>query len=145
MKGNDLSNVVASRIIVVFEGLLGWLDAGKVDEYTKHVAEEHWNSAVSCFTFNNDVINRILYLTWKSNYNIHVVTWFPQQAADVIADRLDSLSIPVRSVFSSTPEDMAKMLVYNNDITCIYDPVPQHVLTFGSKGYLVTNANEIGL
>jgi len=144
MQFGDLSNEVASRIILVFEGLLGHLPAGKVADYEKYSEEGRWDSVISQFQLNDMVLNRVLYLTWKSNFNIHVVTWFPEEAAVVISDKLDALSIPVRSVFSSTPAKLAKMLVYSPDITCVYDPVPEHVLTFGSKGFVITDPNQIG-
>jgi len=140
----DLSNEISPRVLIVFEGLIGWLPPEKVDEYVKHKDAGHWNSAISCFTINNQVLNKILYLTWKSNYNIHVVTWFPEAAAETIQEKLEMFSIPVRSVFSSSPEALAKMLVYNPDIVAVYDTVPQHVLTFGSKAKLITDINQIG-
>lgn len=144
MQNGNLSNRTAPRVLLVFEGLLGYLPPGKVAEYEKHVAAEQWNSVIYQFQLDNNLINRILYLTWSSDYNFHVVTWFPPLAATVIADRLDELSVPVRSVFSSTPEKLAKILVNNPDIVTVYDTVHQHVLTFGSKAKLVTNASDIG-
>ena len=144
MKFGDLSNRTAARVLIVFEGLVGHLPAGKVDDYVRYCEQERWDEAVYQFSLNSNVLNRILYLTHNQDYNFHVVTWFPGKAAEAIAERLESFSIPVRSVFSSTPEKLAKMLVNNPDITCVYDVVHQHVLTFGSKAKLVTDASDIG-
>jgi len=145
MLGGDLSNKTAPRVLIVFEGLIGHLPADKVDEYVKYKEQGLWDSVIFQFTLNNAVLNKILYLTWQSDYNFHVVTWFPKEAAAVIQEKLEELSIPVRSVFSSTPEKLAKMLVNNPDIVAVYDVVHQHVLTFGSKAKLVTDISDIGV
>jgi hypothetical protein len=144
MKNGDLSNRTAPRTLIVFEGLLGFLPADKVDDYQKYVDESRWDEVIYLFQLNQNLLNRILHLTWSSDYNFHVVTWFPTLAATAIQEKLDNLSIPVRSVFSSTPEKLAKILINNPDIVCVYDVVHQHVLTFGSKAVLVTDVNQIG-
>jgi hypothetical protein len=144
MLNGDLSNRTAARVLLVFEGLIGYLPAEKVPEYEKYAAEERWDEVIYQFDINSAVVNKILYLTWNANYNFHVVTWFPTLAATAIQEKLDELSVPVRSVFSSTPGKLAKMLVNNPDIVAVYDTVPQHVLTFGSKAQLVTDVNQIG-
>jgi len=144
MLGGDLSNRTAPRVLITFEGLIGHLPEDKVPDYEKYVAESRWDEVIYQFQFNSDVLNRILYLTWTSDYNFHVVTWFPKEAATAIERKLDELSIPVRSVFSTTPEKLAKMLVNNPDIVTVYDTVHQHVLTFGSKAKLVHSASDIG-
>jgi hypothetical protein len=140
----DLSNRTAPRVLIVFEGLIGNLPAAKVPDYEKYVAEERWDEVIYQFDFNSSVLNRILYLTWNADYNFHVVTWFPPAAATAIEAKLEELSIPVRSVFSTTPEKLAKILVNNPDIVTVYDVVHQHVLTFGSKAQLVTSVAQIG-
>lgn len=144
MKGGDLSNRTAARVLIVFEGLVGYLPADKVPEYEKYLAESRWDEVIHLFTINSSVLNKILYLTWNADYNFHVVTWFPNEAAQAIQLKLEELSIPVRSVFSTTPEKLAKILVNNPDIVAVYDTVPQHVLTFGSKAQLVTEISDLG-
>lgn len=144
MQNGDLSNRTAPRVLIVFEGLIGHLPEENIDDYTKYVNEERWDEAVHQFNLNNSVLNRVLYLTWSSDYNFHVVTWFPKEAGDAIQNRLEELSIPIRSVMSTTPEKLAKILVNNPDIVTVYDVVHQHVLTFGSKAKLVIEPSDIG-
>jgi hypothetical protein len=144
MKNGDLSNVVAPRLIVVYEGAIAYLPADRVPEYEKSVKKDDWKKVASLFRFNAAMLDRILYLTWKKNYNISIVTWFPQEIVEHIEEGLANLSIPVRSVFASTPEDLARLLPYNPDVVTVYDPVPEHILTFGSKGYVLTHPSDIG-
>jgi hypothetical protein len=144
MKNGDLSNTVAPRIIVVYEGAVAYLPSEKVPEYEKALKKENWKVIAGLFSFNGPVLDRILYLTWKKNYNISIVTWFPQAIVEHIEAALDNLSIPVRSVFSSSPEDLARLLPYNPDVVCVYDPVPEHIFMFGSKGFVLTDPNQIG-
>lgn len=145
MKNGDLSNVVAPRIIVVYEGAVAYLPEDRVKDYEKALKKNNWHEIVNLFRFNSQMLDRILYLTWKKNYNISIVTWFPQEMASAIEDKLADLSIPVRSVFSSEPDDLARLLPYNPDVVCVYDPVPEHILKYGSKGFVLTDPNQIGV
>ena len=144
MLNGDLSNVVAPRLIVVFEGAIGSLPESKVKDYEKAAKRNDWWRAVSYFELNELMLARILYLNWKSNFNISLVTWMPEEAAEAIDEMMSEHSIPVRGCFSSKPSSLARLLPYNPDIACIYDPVPEHILMFGSKGTVLTDANQIG-
>lgn len=144
MKNGDLSNQVAPRILIVFEGAVGYLPPDKVDAFLKHEKKSEWRKAIACFDLNWDILGQVLRITRTKNYNVSVVTWLPQEAADAVEEILIENNIPVRSVLSSSPEALAKMLPYNPDVVTVYDPVPEHVLTFGSKGYVLTRPSQIG-
>ena len=145
MLNGDLSNRTAPRVLIVFEGLIGHLPAEKVPSYEKLMNELRWDEVIYLFDLNNQVLNKVLYLTWNADYNFHVVTWYPKEAAEAIQEKLEALSIPIRSVMSTTPEKLAKILVNNPDIVAVYDTVQQHVLTFGSKAQLVREVSDIGI
>lgn len=144
MRYGDLSNVVAPRLLIVFEGGVGVLPAGKVKEYDKAVKKDDWLTAVNLFELNEIILQRILYLTNAKDFNISVVTWLPGDAFKAIEYLMEYNSVPVRSVFPSTPDALARMLPYNPDIRCVYDPVPEHILKYGSRGSVLTDANQIG-
>lgn len=144
MRYGDLSNVVAPRLLIVFEGAVGVLPADRVKEYDKAVRKNDWDAAVNLFDLNELILQRIMYLTFSKDFNISVVTWLPGSACVSIYDRLADQSIPVRSCFASTPDVLARMLPYNPDIRCVYDPDPSHILKFGSRGSVLTDASQIG-
>jgi hypothetical protein len=144
MKYGDLSNVVAPRLLIVFEGAVGTVPADQLKLYDKAVAKKTWFAAIGYYELNEPILQRILWLTYAKDFNISLVTWLGEEAASRIEERMSVESIPVRSCFSSTPDQLARMLPYNPDIRCIYDPVPEHILKFGSKGSVLTTPNQIG-
>ena len=144
MKNGDLSNQPAPRLIVVYEGALAYLPEDRVKEYEKALKKKDYKKVAALFRFNSAMLDKILYLSFKKNYNISVVTWFPEEVVGEIEEALATLSIPVRSVFSSSPDDLARLLPYNPDVVCVYDPVPEHILKYGSKGFVLTDANDLG-
>lgn len=150
MRFGDLSNAVAPKLIIVFEGGMTIGPDAHLKEYEKALHKNDWRKAVRLFDLREDVMSRILYLTYAKDFNISVVTWLGNNqqdgdvAADEIEDIMDENSIPVRSCFRSTPDTLARMLPYNPDIRCVYDPDPAHILKFGSKGSVLKDASQIG-
>lgn len=82
---------------------------------------------------------------WKKDYNVGIVTWYNEDMADVIADYLADNSIIVNGVTAWQPKMLAHELVNRPDIITIYDADPKHVLLFGSKCVLFTDAKQIGV
>jgi hypothetical protein len=144
LKNGDLSNKVAPRIIVVFEGAVGKLPEKNVKEHEKLVSRKDWLRVPRLYDLDENILGRMMNLTWKHDINISLVTWMPDDAAIGISDLMDENSVPVRGCFSSAPVQLARLLPYNPDIVCVYDPVPEHILTFGSKGQVLTDASQIG-
>lgn len=150
MRYGDLSNVVAPRLIVVFEGGLAAGPDSNLKEYEKALRKNDWRTAVRLFELREPMLQRILYLTYAKDFNISVVTWlgFPEKEGVVAANEIEEImvenSVPVRSCFWSTPDRLARMLPYNPDVRCVYDPDPAHILKFGSKGSVLTEASQIG-
>lgn len=150
MRFGDLSNVVAPRLLIVFEGGIASGPDANLKEYEKALRKDDWRAAVRLFELRESVLQRILYLTFAKDFNISVVTWlgFPEEQGNIAADEVNKImeenSIPVRSCFWSTPDRLARMLPYNPDIRCVYDPDPAHILKFGSKGSVLKDANQIG-
>lgn len=143
MLNGTLSNQLAPSVIIVFEGVLAIPEESI--EVTKYYNSGQWDEALSFYHLNQQVIDRLLYLTWKKDYNVHVVTWMNEDMATVIEELVADNNIMVRSVESWIPKAMAKHLVRRPDIICIYDADPKHVLLFGSKARLFTDASQIGV
>jgi hypothetical protein len=144
MKGGTLSNEVSPRHVIVFEGGIAVLPVQKRAEFDKEVSKDRWWKAIRLFEYRTSVINQIERVIRTMNANIEVCTWMGEDAALAIEDELDDLHVPVRSVWASTPFELAKALAYLPDIAAIYDPDPDHVLTYGSRGVLLTEARQIG-
>lgn len=144
MKFGELSNKVAPRAVILFEGLLGLLPSGSIQEHDKAVKKNDWEKVVSLFKLNEIYLMKLLDLTRRKDINFSVVTWMPEPADQAIVDMLDKQAIPVRGCFSSSPEVLARMLPYNPDVAIVYVPSTEYVLTLGSKCYVVTEPSDIG-
>ena len=144
MKHGDLSAEVAPRIVVVFEGIVGILPDPHDKKYLKAIEKKHWAEAIRFWHLNEMVLAKFWYLTAKRSLNIEVCTWLGPEMAEAIRDLLDENNIPVRDVWHSTPAKLSRELAWLPDIIAVYDSDSNHVFTFGGKGKIVTNFNQIG-
>ena len=149
MRGGDLSNKVSPRHVVVFEGGLAVLPADNIPLFEKAMKRKRYFEAITYWDWKAYMLNQIERLIRRTDINIEVCTWIGAdlEHADfalAIENALDRMNVPVRSVWSSTPDELAKMLPHLPDIACIYDPEPSHILKFGSRGVILTSPSQIG-
>jgi len=148
MQKGDLSNSVAPRHVVVFEGGIATLPLVNASDFDKAMKRKRYWEAINFWEWNPHVLGQIERVVRTMGVNIEVCTWIKSDEyagfAMAIADELDKINIPVRSVWESSPNELARALAYINDIACIYDPDPAHVLTFGKRGVYLTSPNQIG-
>lgn len=149
MKHGNLSNKVMPSLVIVFEGAVGVLPEEKIKDYHKLVARNRWWEAIDLFELSFPYMNKMLDLTWNKGYNLELVTWMSfdtehHDAALRIAERMDVENVPVYSVWASTPDQLARSLPYLPRIARVYDPDPAHVFTYGGKGVVLINPNQLG-
>lgn len=144
MRFGQLDNTPSPRIVIVFEGAIGRVPEEREKDYAKAVARGRWFEAISCFDLSDIMLRKLLDISWRLNLNVNVVTWLGEEAAIAIEFLLERENIPVRGCFASTPLRLARDLPYNPDIVAVYDPDPAHVFTYGSKGILLEDPNQIG-
>lgn len=144
MQHGDLSNVVTPRLVVVFEGAVGFLMDEYDKKYQKALKKEKWWEAIAYWKLNDKMLGRLWYLFAKKSVVIDICTWMGDGMAAAIEDVLNFSNVPVQSVWASTPDILARSLAYTPDIALVYDPDPDHVFTYGGKGRLLTDVNQIG-
>lgn len=144
MQKGDLSNAPVPRIIVVYEGVLASVPELNQKSFSLAKLKNNTSGMFSCYTPDDLAMGQVLRLCLRDNINVSVVTWMDDPVSRLISDQLDYLGIPVRNVFRDTAYLLAQRLPYNPDVVCVYDSDPDHVLLFGSKGYLVTKPQQIG-
>lgn len=143
MLGGNLSNKLAPRILLTFEGCLATVSDESA--FDSAYSEQDYELALACLNINTNVVKRLLYIVWKKDYNVGVVTWYNEDMAAAIEDYLTDNNVVVNGVTSWAPKMLAHELINRPDIMAIYDADPQHVLLFGSKCVLFTDANQIGV
>lgn len=144
MKGGDLSNLSVPHLVVVYEWGLTNFTNGAEAWYDKLVKKGDWTQAIYCWEFKETMMRKIMDLTYRQNFNINIVTWMGDDAADAITEQMNEENIPVRGCFASTPQRLARSLPYNPQILCVYDPDPANVLVYGSKGVVLKTPEQLG-
>lgn len=143
LRNGDLSSRMLPRLLVVFEGAIGILPVDKQVAFDKAVKRHRWQEAIGLYELNELILSKILDLHWRLDVNVTVVTWMGEDAELAISMRLDEENIPAGTM-SSSPNRLARELSYRPDIVAVYDPDPAHVFTYGGKGVVLTDANQLG-
>lgn len=145
MKGGDLSNVVVPRIVLVFEGALGFLPASRVSSFNTLGSTGHWYEAARCWDLNDMMMRKIWDVTYRQSFQLEVVTYAgPPELAESLQERFDDEGLPISRTVASTASRMARRLSYAIDIAYVYDVDPQHVMMYGGRGRHLTNVNQLG-
>lgn len=142
MQNGDLSNRVSPRVLLVFEGALGFCTDQK--KFDKAIARKSWGRSVRFWELNELMVRKILWLFHKKDVRTEVVTFLPAQFADELAEWLDEMDLPVHRVWSTTPEALGRQIAYMPDLACVYDPEPRRWLAYGAKGRFLTSVSQLG-
>ena len=109
MQGNDLSNTPVPRLVIVFENGLGYLMDKDRPQWKKLARRRKWDDVAALFRLEPMMMRQIAWLTHRKGMSIDVVTYCgPPDFADALARRFDTENLPVRRVFASTPDRMAR-------------------------------------
>lgn len=145
MLNGDLSNVVVPRLVLVFEGALGFLPPDRVEQYNKLGSAGHWDQAARCWDLNELMMRKIWDVVWRQSFQLEVVTYAgPQNLAESLQERFDEENLPVSRTLASTPDRMARRLAYAPDIAVVYDSNAEHAFTYGGKGRYLTSVHMLG-
>ena len=145
MRGNDLGNTPVPRIVVVFENAIGYLPEEKRAEWRRLSRARQWDDVARLFVLDQMMLRKITDLTYRFSVSVDVVTYCgPEEFAEALARLLDRENVPVRIVFASTPERMARTTSYEPDIRAVYDANPENALVYGRKGVHLTSFHQLG-
>lgn len=145
MRNGDLANVPVPRIVVVWENAIGYLPDHRRERWRELKKARDWDGLVRLFELDQLMLRTITDLTYRFSVSVDVVTYSgPEPFADALARLLDRENVPVRIVFSSTPERMARRTSYEPDIVAVYDANAEHSLAYGRKGVHLTHHSQLG-
>lgn len=141
----DLSNVVVPRLVLVFEGALGFLPPDRVEDYNKLGSRGAWDQAARCWDLHDLMMRKIRDVTIRQNFQLEVVTYAgPPEFAQSLQELFEEEGLVISRVLSSTAVRMARRLAYAPDIAYVYDTDPQHVMMYGGKGRHLTSVHQLG-
>lgn len=145
LKGNDLSNVVTPRLVLVFEGALGFLPEARVRDYNYHGTKGNWRLAWQEWELDDLAMRKIWDVTFRQSFQLEVVTYVaPEEGAPALAERLEEENLPVSRVTASTPARMARRLAYAPDVAYVYDANRLNALVYGSRGGYMSSIHQLG-
>jgi hypothetical protein len=145
MKHGDLSNRVSPRVLLVFEGSLGYLEDKDRKAYMKFAGRGRWYRAVRLWKLDEMYVRQILYLYWKLDYNVEIVTFLGDSFAAELSDYLADEQVVVHNVWASTPTLLARKIAFMPDLSRVYDPDPERWLTYGGKGTYIRSHTQLGV
>jgi hypothetical protein len=143
---NDLSNRPVPKAILVFEGALGFMHQADEPAFQAYMSKGWHDQAVALFTLNDLLMKVIWQRVTKDSLSIELVTFLgDDNFARALADRIWTEELPIRSVWSTRPDRLARKLISMPDIVRVYDPWPDHQAMYGAQvGRYLTDANQFG-
>jgi hypothetical protein len=145
MRHGDLDNTPVPRLVIVFENAVGYLPDDRRDRWAELKAARDWDGMAGLFELDPMLLRKITDLTYRFSVAVDVVVYCgPEPLAEAVARRLDRENVPVRIVFSSTPERMSRRTSYEPDIMAVYDANPGHQLAYGRKGRYLEDYRQLG-
>ncbi len=148
MKHNDLSSQVVPRLALVFEGALGFADRAALRQFEKDLKRKHLDWAASRWVLDPTMMLKIWDVTKRLSFNLDIVTFLADGSeffGEALAIRLqDVYDLPIHGVIATTEDKLSRKIAYMPDLAKIYDPDRLRSLRWGSKGYHLTDLNQLG-
>jgi hypothetical protein len=143
LKGN-ISNVVQPRVLLVFEGALGFISGDAVSDFNREASVGHWLPAWKMWEMNELMARKIWDVTRRQNINVALITYVSddQVAAVGLQEWADEARLPITECWADTPQRFARELSYMPDVACVYDASASTCAALGSKGRLLKNVHD---
>lgn len=145
MRGNDLSNNPVPRVVIVFENALGALPDSRRAKWRELSRKGKWDDVARLFELDDIMLRKITWLTHRYSMSIDVATFCgPEEWARALERLFDRESVPIRIVYATTPERLARKTSFEPDIVTIYDANPEHRMVYGPKGVYLSDHRQLG-
>lgn len=147
MKGNDLSSVVVPRVILVFEGALGFIPEDKTLVFNTEASRGDWHRAWQCWDINDMMARKIWDVVIRKSLQIEIVTYVGDGSDECLAgleNLIDEHNIPASVSMEADAQTMARELAYRPDVIQIYDANTETAFAYGRRGVLLKNVSMFG-
>jgi hypothetical protein len=134
------------KIVLVFEGALGFIDRNDRRKFDRQIRRKRWHEAAELWVLHPLMMQKIWDVAKRLSLTLEVVTFAgPQEFGEALEYRLqDTEELPVHRVWATRPELLARKIAYMPDLAAIYDPDAARWLTWGGKGRIITDVNQLG-
>lgn len=145
MLNGNLSNIVQPRVLLVFEGALGFISGSDVEEFNLRASDDRWHEAWKLWTLNQGMMGKIWHVVRNQNINVSLVTFIAPEDGNAsygLQQLMDDHHLPISEVLSISAKRLARELAYMPDVAMVYDANPESWAMFGRKGHALTNVND---
>lgn len=146
MLNGNLSNQPVPKVLLIFEGALGFLHQADQQVFDKYL-EKGWNDrAVALFTLNDLLMKVICQRVKRDCLSIELVTFIgDDHFAKALADRVWVEELPIHSVWSTRPDRLTRKLINMPSVSRVYDPWREHQGLYAPGiGRYIEDANQFG-
>jgi hypothetical protein len=133
MEHGDLSNEAPKRLWIVFEGLLAQPVQPQRARRRRLLSARPPEPRPEHYALDTRVVDVVARLQHHTSYHLETVTWLGGHFAQQLDDWLLEQAVHLHAV-AADPIELARRIAHRPDITRIYDPDRDHVLTFGARG-----------
>lgn len=146
MEHGNLSNSVTPRVLLVFEGSLGFIDGQKMGAFDEHASKGDWLAAWRQWDINKVLARRIWDIQSRQGIRVSVVTYIDDSEACALGleDLMDSLNLPTQDVTATTAEKLSREIAYMPDVARIYDANRETAFMYGHKGVYLRDWMDVG-
>lgn len=133
MEKGDISNEVAPRLLMVWEGLI----AMPPKEPAKQRRFSRAKVDLLTYTVNEAVGKHIWDLTYRRHLSVDVATFLDKERLSDVEEWIEYHDLPLGNVIATTPARLSRQLAFMPTVAAIYDPNPDNVFMYGGKGRIV--------
>lgn len=146
MQNGNLSNKVTPRVLLVFEGSLGFIDGKRMETFDAYASKGDWYEAWCQWEVNRFLARRLWDIQARQGIRISIVTYISdtEECARGLEELMDSLNLPTQDVTATDPWRLSREIAYMPDVARIYDANRETAFMYGSKGVYLRDWMDVG-
>ncbi len=146
MQNGNLSNVVTPRVILVFEGALGFIDGERIQNFDAYASRGDWHEAWCQWEINRLLARRIWDIQARQGIRISIVTYIHDttECARGLEMLMEDLNLPTQDVTATDPWKLSREIAYMPDVVRIYDANRETAFMYGQKGVYLRDWMDVG-
>lgn len=133
MQSGDISNDIASRLIVVFDNTIGTLTPVAEKRRRRFLKVRQYHKAANCWEVDPHMVKVLVDWQYRTPYNVDVATFTHPDEAAFIEERLEGMGVPFGNFLTVTIEELSRVHANMPHVAAIFDATPGHRFTYGGK------------
>ena len=146
VKDGDLANSASPKVLLLFEGALGYLPSDRHAYFKRHARRNDWPAAAAVWQLNKLVMRKINHISWYSNVNVEIITYVAgTDFAAAVENRLSGLNLSIATVsYYPSAQELSTQLPYELNMAG-YRPGCYAEYDLWARRVHLTNAHQLGV